>query len=524
MSFAGELRPFQAEAVDQLLDWGGRGLLAMVMGAGKTPTSIALIEQLLDEEVVEAGLVITPPGIKRQWVNSLKQFAPDAHVVLIDGTPKQRVEQYIAARDWAEYVVLGYPQLLDDWEYVRKLPRDFVVADEVQAIKNFRAKRSKKLKKLGGGIRIGLTGQPMENRPEDVFSIMEWIDSEVLGRFDIFDNTFVVRNNWGRPVRYKNLPLLRKTLTENSMVRFSRADIADQLPKKSEQSYVIDFDAAGKSLYRTVTRDLLDAIAAVIEAGGGKSFDLTAHYRGEGESEMELALRGRVMSRLTCLRMLCDHPHLLTESAKLYEESQSDLSGSMKTGSAYAAELSQRGLLNKKFATPKFDATVALVKEILDEDPENKVAVFSFFKATLSWLKEELPGSVMYTGDVKGREKQDAVDRFNNDPDVRVFLSSDAGGAGVDLPAGNYHINYDLPFSAGQLEQRNARLDRIISKHHRLLVVNHLMAGSVEEYYYDILLRRQTLAAAAIDGKRTHKGSVTMDLGGLRSFLQESSV
>lgn len=523
MSFEGELRPFQAEAVDQLLDWGGRGLLAMVMGAGKTPTSIALVEQLLDEESVEAGLVITPPGIKRQWANSLAQFAPEANVMLIDGTPKQRAAQYEASKGWAEYVILGYSQLLDDWEFIRKLPRDFVIADEVQAIKNFRAKRSKKLKKLGGGIRIGLTGQPMENRPEDVFSIMEWIDPEVLGRFDIFDNTFVVRNSWGRPLRYKNLPLLRKTLRENAMVRYSRADIADQLPEKSEQTYVIEFDAPGKSLYRTITRDLLDAIAAVIEAGGGKAFDLHAHYRGEGESEMELALRGKVMSRLTCLRMLCDHPNLLRESAKLYAE-QDDLSGSMKTGSAYAAELHQRGLLDKNFSTPKFNETVALVKEILDEDPENKVAVFSFFKATLSWLKEELPDSVLYTGDVKGREKQEAVDAFNNDPGVRVFLSSDAGGAGVDLPAGNYHINYDLPFSAGQLEQRNARLDRIISKHLRLLVVNHLMAGSVEEYYYDILLRRQTVAAAAIDGKRVPKGSVKMDLGGLRSFLQESAI
>ncbi|MEX0651783.1 MAG: SNF2-related protein, partial [Actinomycetota bacterium] len=212
MPFAGELRPFQADAVDRLLDWGGSGLLAIIMGGGKTPTAIALIEQLLDDEEVEAGLVITPPGIKRQWVKALNQFAPGSHVALIDGTPKQREAQYAAAMDWAEYIIFGYNQLLDDWAWVRKLPRDFIIADEVQAIKNFKAKRTKKLKKLGGGIRVGLTGQPMENRPEDVFSIGEWIDPEVLGNFNVFDRTFVVRNSWGRPVRYKNLPLLRSTL------------------------------------------------------------------------------------------------------------------------------------------------------------------------------------------------------------------------------------------------------------------------------------------------------------------------
>ena len=527
MAFEGQLRPFQEEAVSKLLSWGGRGLLAMIMGAGKTPTSIALLEQLLDEEEVESGLIVTPPGIKRQWVKALEKFAPGSNVVLIHGTPKERHAAYERARGWAEYTILGYPQLLDDWEFVRGMPRDFVVADEVQAIKNFRAKRSKKLKQLGGDIRIGLSGQPLENRPEDVFSIMEWIDPEVLGRFDIFDRTFVVRNSWGRPLRYRNLPRLKEVLEREAMVRYSRDDIKDQLPAKTEETYVIDFDRPGASLYKIITRDLVDALDAVIEAGGGKSFDLHAHYRGEGESEMELALRGKVMARLTCLRMLCDHPDLLRVSADAYQRSQSqELSGSLKTGSAYAAELAGRGLLDKKYGTPKMNETVELLKELLDADPRNKIAVFSFFKPVLTWLQEAIPevGSVLYTGDVKEREKQAAVDAFNTDPRVRIFFSSDAGGAGVDLPAGNYHINYNLPFSAGQLEQRNARLDRIASTHEKLLVISHLMANSVEEYYYSILLRRRTLSQAAIDGKRVKKGSVSMDLGSLKSFLMEKVV
>lgn len=529
MAFAGELRPFQAEAVETLLSWGGRGLLSIVMGGGKTPTAIALIEQLLDEEKVEAGLVVVPPGLKRQWVKRLAQFAPDAHVALIDGTPAQRAEQYHRAVDWAEYIVLGYPQLVDDkdWSWIKRLPRDFVVADEVQAIKNFRAKRSRRLKQLGGGIRLGLTGQPMENRPEDVFSIGEWIDADVLGHFEVFDATFVVRNSWGRPVRYKNLPLLRDTLKRGMMVRYSRDDIKDQLPERTEETYVIDFDSAGRRLYHTIAEDLVKALDAMAEAGFGRAFDIATHYGGGDDSPEELALRGKVMSRMTCLRMLCDHPGLLLRSAELYQESQdADLSGSMRSGSEYAAELASRGLLSKRYGAPKFDATLELIREILDEDPANKVAVFSFFKPTLSWLQQELGEdlAVVYTGDVSGAEKQAAVDRFNTSTGTRVFLSSDAGGSGVDLPGGNYHINYDLPFSAGQLEQRNARLDRIASEHSHLLIVNHLMTNSIEEFYQRVLLRRQKLAAAAVDGKRTKKGSVSMDLGTLRDFLLTSEV
>jgi SNF2 family DNA or RNA helicase len=131
---------------------------------------------------------------------------------------------------------------------------------------------------------------------------------------------------------------------------------------------------------------------------------------------------------------------------------------------------------------------------------------------------------VLYTGDVDPREKQAAVDAFNNDPGVRVFLSSDAGGAGVNLPAGNFHINFNLPFSAGQLAQRNARLDRISSQHQRLTILNILTAGTIETFYREILRRRQILAEAVLDQRangaaRPPKRSVDMDLGSLRAFL-----
>jgi len=494
------------------------------MGGGKTPVAIAFIEHLLDEEEVEAGLLIVPSGLKRQWLTKgFEKFAPDARVMMIDGSKEERIAQYEKAREWAEYIIIGYDQLVDDWRYVRKLPKDFVVADEVQAIKSFEAQRTERLKELGGGVRLGLTGQPLENFPEDIFSICEWIDPTVLGRFDLFDACFIKRNSWGKPVSYDNLPLLRERLEANIMVRFSREEIEHMLPERESVTYLVPWGDAELRLYRHITRDLLDAIEQMTKVGA-TSFDLFAHYgkRGGRETAAQRAARGRVMSRLTCLRMLCDHVDILRASAAAY--GKKSVSGAVRTGSAYAHELQEKGLLDLDYGTPKFDDTLALIHEILAEDPGRKIAVFSFFKQVLRSFQEALPegASVVYSGDVSLKVKQQAVDAFNDDPRVRVFLSSDAGGAGVDLPSGTHHINFNLPFSAGQLEQRDARIDRIANENEQITIINQLMEDSVEEYYYEVLLRRRKLAEAVVDGRPTKRGQVKLSATSLREFLVES--
>ena len=529
MPFAGELKAYQQAAVDQILDWGGSAVLAIALGGGKTPTAIALVEHLLDTEEVEAGLVVVPPNLRRQWVRALERFAPGSNVLMIDGSPAERREQYQRAKEWAEYTVLGHSLLAkEDWNYIQRLPRDFVVSDEVQFAKTFSAKRTKKLKQLGGGFRIGLTGRPIENFPQDIFSVMEWVNPDVLGDWDLFDRTFIVRDERNRPVRFRNLSTLHKRLESTAMVRVSRKDIEHEFPEKQEETFVVDFDPSGASLYRRIAKDLLAGLKDLSEKASIGTFDVEAYYRGEKETNKEhTRARGKIMSQLTCLRMLCDHPDLLRISADAYDQRRDpDFSGSVQSGSAYAALLKEKGLLGRKYGTPKLDNAIEMVLEALESDPKSKVAVYSFFKPVLGFFSGPLEKyrPVLYTGDVSARKKQDAVDAYNHDARTRVFLSSDAGGSGVDLPAGNYHLNFNQPFSAGQLEQRNARLDRVASEHSRLMVMNLLMAGSVEEYYRDNILKRHKLAAASVDGKRVKGGSVEANAGGLARFLEQSVV
>ena len=204
MTFTGTLLPYQPEAVDRMCE-RTKMLVAYDLGLGKTVITIAAIERLMDEnKITEPGLIICLSSLKYQWANQIEKFTDGtSKALVIDGTPKKRTAQYAEAMDWrtsgVDYIVLNYEQVVNDWDAIKDLPRGFVVLDEATAIKSFRSKRSKHVKRLlHTPYRFALTGTPIENgKPEELYSIMQFVDPTVLGRFDIFDSAFIVRNSWG---------------------------------------------------------------------------------------------------------------------------------------------------------------------------------------------------------------------------------------------------------------------------------------------------------------------------------------
>lgn len=517
MSFRGELYGFQQPALKRMLD-RKQLLLALEMGLGKTVLTIAACEELLDDGTIATALIVCPASLKYQWRRMIENFTEDATVKLIEGTPQRRQLQYShVLTEEPDYVIVNYEQVVNDWAFISKLPLECVVCDEVQAIKSFRAKRSRRIKRLRAVYRFGLTGQPIENRPEEVFSIMQWIDPELLGRFEIFDRTFIRRNGFGGVQFYKNLPTLHRRLND-AMVRKRRddPDVRDQLPKVTEEIVPVPFDPAGARLYRHIVKDLLLELNAARSFG---NFNVFQHYSPTGSDDPAmLQARGRIMSRLTCLRMLCDHPDLLSWSAANYDKA-------LGSGSQYAAELMADGWLAKLGPAPKFDATMELLREI--EDAGHKTALFSFFKESLYRLKDGLAElhPVLFTGDVTPQERDKAKQKFALDDHCRLFLSSDAGGIGLDLPEASYLVNYNLPWSAGKFDQRQARIIRLSSEWESVTLVTMLMAGSIEERMFDMLMAKRAVAEAVIDGRGIDaKGRLKLDVATLTEFLSHSEV
>lgn len=513
-----QYRPYQVDGIKMAVDRGSL-LLAMTMGSGKTATAIGTVMELRRQKKVVSGLILAPNSLKFQWQAELKKVDPTARSLVIDGSKTQRASQYRHARRF-HYVIANYECVVNDWEtFTKFVPLDFIVADEATAIKSFTSKRSRKVKALARRCshRLALSGQPVENRPEELFSIMEFVDPDVLGKFDRFDRTYIERDHFGRPKKYRNLDRLHDEIRP-VMFRKSREDIKEWLPEVVTLEIPIPMDTATMALHDYIKRDLLDALDRASASGGG-GFDLAAHY-GQG-SKQDPTMKGEVMARLTAMRMLSSHPALLHNSALDFDDE------STKSGSKYASQLKMAGMLDKlPTVSPKMDALMEMIEEITDEDPANKVVVFSFFKPMLSLMETELRkrriGYTKITGDVDSTERFRRIKAFNNEPDCRVFLSSDAGAYGVDLNRGSHLINYDLPWSAGVLSQRVSRIDRTSSSFSSITIGYLYGRDTIEERMLRMLKDKLAVAGAFLDGKYDlQSGSLPLDFQSLKEFLLE---
>jgi len=527
--FTGTLLPYQPEAVDKMCN-RQKMLVAYDMGLGKTVLTIAAVERLMDSnKIQEPGLVICLSSLKYQWANQITKFTNGTSTPLvIDGTPKQRASQYETAMDWessgVDYIIMNYEQVVNDWDQVKKLPRGFVVIDEATAIKSFRAKRSRAVKKLANApFKFALTGTPIENgKPEELFSIMQFVDNGVLGRFDIFDKAFIVRNGFGGVERYCNLPVLHEKLKEACVRKAQKdPDVAPYLPDAIHNDpMLVPLDRKTAGLYKRIISDLIFELEEAQALFGG-NFNIFAHYGiDSANSGPEAEARGKIMAKISCLRMLCSDPQLLRTSAKKYTEMNGE-------GSSYAYDLQTEGLLDDIKATPKLDVLVQYVKDFLDEDERNKVVIFASYvdmgTKIASLLGEER--CRVYSGKLDAKTKEENKIAFNETPDIRVLISSDAGGYGVDLPAANLLINYDLPWSAGQATQRNGRIKRASSTWETIVVQDILIRGSIEERQWESLQHKTAVADAVLDGEGIDdKGGLDMTIGSLRKFLLGSSV
>jgi SNF2 family DNA or RNA helicase len=544
--------PYQDSAIDAAVDRGSL-LIAFEMGLGKTLIALAAIEELLGRNEIDMSVIVVPPSLKYQWAQQIAKLTDvDTRVievrgedgekqsitvptenygVIIDGTPAKRQAQYerITA-DRPDYVIMGYSNVVDDWNMVRRLKPGCIVLDEATAIKTFKAQRTRKIKRLTAPFRLALTGTPVENgKPEEIFSIMQWVDDTVLGRFDLFDSTYIVRNGFGGVTRYKNLPVLHNRLAQ-AMVRKTALDedVAPYLPQTIERNVPVTLDAKTKKAYRKIASDLLEELSKATPASG--SFDVFTHYHGGGDFD-ENSQQGQIMARMGALDMLLNHPDLVVRSGQNYEDSQKqrDLGVQKVTwpGSKYAYEIWQSGLLDDVESTPKLDVLIEEVETILASNPGNKIIVFSVNPDMLSLIDDRLPDgiAVQYHGRMSAGVKAAGAARFQQDETCRVFLSSHAGAFGTDLYMANHLINYDLAWSSGKQDQINARHARASSEFKTIFVHNLLTTDTTEPRKYSSLALKRRVGSAITDGRGADdKGRVDNDLVTLSEYLRKSTL
>jgi SNF2 family DNA or RNA helicase len=496
------------------------------MGLGKTVIGIAAAEKLIEEGKVGTCLIVCPPSLKYQWAQRLAEFTdmpshamklrdetiviPDDTVLtVIDGIRKTRLEQYDRSGS-CSYIIIGYENIIYDYPEVARIKPDMVILDEATAIKSFKALRSKRIKKaLKSRYRLALTGTPIENKPDEVFSIMQWVDEKILGRYDLFDKAYITRNKYGWPVSYKNLPVLKARLAP-AISRKSRLDpdVAPFLPDVEETEWHVPVNDETLGLYRKIARDMLNELNEL-----GPRADLSIHDYYSGSWD-ESQVSGKLMSQYTALSMLLDHPDLVIFSGQLYKNTD-------KNGSEYAYRLWQSGALDSVLTAPKLDFLLDKMDSILSFD-DSKVLIYSQWVHMLTILDQALPcDCVKFHGSMSAQEKAEAIARFTNNPEIRVLLSSDAGAYGLDMKMANYLINYDVPWSAGKWDQRSYRHVRAASEFEKVYLVHMSMAGTIEDRKLRILKRKKAIASAVLDGHgHDESGSVIMEGDSLRDTLE----
>ena len=421
----------------------GRCILGDDMGLGKTVQTLAAAELMARERGIERVLVVAPASVKYQWETEIRKFT-DRPVQVIEGGTKARQGQYSQP---TFYRLVNYEQVLRDLEPLNAWHPDLIVLDEAQRIKNWEAKVSRAVKKLRSRFALVLTGTPLENKLEELYSIVVFVDDRRLGPAFQFLNEHRMLDAEGKVIGYRNLAKVREKL-EPILLRRTRAEVLSQLPERTDNTVYVELTDAQRGPYT----DQQATLARLVQK----------KYLTEVD-------RRRILGCITNLRMLCD-------STFLYDK-QTNVS-------------------------PKLDELRERLRELVLEGP-HKVVVFSQWELMLRKAAEVAEGlQIGYTllhGGVRGKDRRALLDRFREDPACRVFLSTDAGGTGLNLQAADTVINLDLPWNPAVLEQRIARVHRM-GQHRPVQVINLITRGTIEERVLKTLQRKRTLFDGLFNG------------------------
>jgi superfamily II DNA or RNA helicase len=438
----------------------GRSILGDDMGLGKTVQAMAAAELLARERGIERVLVVAPASVKYQWETEILKFS-DRPVQIIEGALPAREAQYAQP---TFYRLINYEFVLRDLDQLNSWQPDLVVLDEAQRIKNWESKTSRAVKRLRSRYALVLTGTPLENKLEELYSIVQFIDDRRLGPPFQFLHEHRVVDDKGKLLGYRNLDRLRDKLAP-ILLRRTRGEVLAQLPVRTDNLIFVEMSAAQRGPYAEQQQTLA---------------------RLAQKKYLTEVDRRRILCCLANLRMLCDSTYLYDKETNV---------------------------------SPKLEEFAELMRELLVEGP-HKVVVFSQWEVMLRKAAEVLDrlqiGYTMLHGGVPGKQRRRLLEKFRDEPACRVFLSTDAGGTGLNLQSADTVFNLEVPWNPAVLEQRIARVHRI-GQHRPVRVINLVTRNSIEERVLKTLQLKRSLFEGIFE-----EGADEVSLGALghEAFLQ----
>ena len=441
------LFPYQKEGVRFAVE-KGRSIIADEMGLGKTIQAIASAEVLRRNGFAESVIVACPTSLKYQWKREIERFA-GAEVTVIEGDFGKRKALY---QSDAPYKIVSYHVLKNDISKEEGLETDIFILDEVQRLKNWDTRIAISARLVKSKYAIALSGTPLENKIEELYSVMELVDQYCLAPYYEFRHRYILQDESGKVIGYRNLNEVGERIA-GRLIRRRKCDVAIQLPCRQDKILLVPMTPQQMDAHE----DYKSTVAQLIAKWQRN------HFLSETD-------RHRLLVSLNKMRMVCDSTYILDE------ESRHDV---------------------------KVDETINIISEFLDSDTVGKVVVFSQWERMTRLIaaqleKREIPFLNLHGG-VSSVKRGEMVAKFQDDPDQRVFLSTDAGSTGLNLQSASLIINVDLPWNPALLEQRIGRIYRY-GQTRNIQVVNLVAAGTIEEGMIAKLRFKQNMFEGVLDG------------------------
>ncbi|MBW1674335.1 MAG: DEAD/DEAH box helicase, partial [Deltaproteobacteria bacterium] len=438
------LRPYQKLGLEWLyflFENSLGGLLCDEMGLGKTHQVMALMVALREHGRVEKPfLVICPTTVLSHWYEKIRDHAPGLKAVVFHGGQRNLIDSLKEG----DVLLTTYGILRNDIVQFENLPFALAVFDEIQYIKNPKTQAYEAAERLNAGIKLGVTGTPIENTLWELKALFDLTVSGYLGTNEDFHECYI------RPMEVDPVSSSQKALTRlisPFVLRRLKKTVLDELPEKIEDIRTCRLSEDQVKLYR-------DAIAS----------------RGEGlietlKRDEDPVPYMHVFALLNMLKQICNHPAQLNGQADDYEQ----------------------------YRSGKWELFKELVFECLDSD--QKIVIYSQYLEMIRIIEKFLQGLgvgyVTLTG--ASRKRGEIIKRFNSDPDCRIYVGSlKAGGIGIDLVAASIIIHYDRWWNAAKEDQATDRVHRIGQKR-GVHVFKLVTQGTLEEKISAIIEKKRKL-------------------------------
>ena len=448
--FAGLLKtrlyPYQVEGIRFAFS-KGKSIIADEMGLGKTVQAIGTAELMRKAGLVSSALILCPASLKYQWKKEIERFT-DATAVVVDGTQLKRKELYQAD---SFYKIVSYNAMSNDVRAFGKFYAELLIMDEVQRLKNWNTQISRAARRIQSDYAVVLSGTPLENKLEELYSVMEFVDQYCLGPYYKFIEETTVKDGNGKVLSYKNLNLIGERLSAR-LIRRRKSDVALQLPERTDQNLFVPMTPQQKERhdeFRTMVAQLVSKWKRT-------------HFLSDKD-------RKRMLLLLSQMRMVCDSTYILDQETR-YDT--------------------------------KVDETLNILQNVV-ESGDGKVVIFSQWERMTRLVAAELDkrgiGYASLNGMVPSEKRRKLIDDFWENPQCRVFLSTDTGSTGLNLQTASLVINLDIPWNPAVLEQRIGRIYRI-GQERNIQVINMVSKDSFEERMLATLGVKSSLFGGILDG------------------------